>query len=100
MTTTKTQYALLLAAKQEADKQFFSYRKLFNKEHKIEHGIITDTIIRLHKKGLSIKEILKQRPDLNKGTVRRQIRLYKKGKRVEKTTVAKYILKKNHTTLP
>lgn len=91
-TTTEKEFKSLLAAKTAADKAFFAYRKTYNKEHGIARGIITDTIIRLHKKGYSVKDIIAE--GFNKGTVRRQIRLFTKGKRVEKTTVAKYIPKK------
>lgn len=92
--TNKAEYDQLLAEKRAADKAFFAYRKVYNAEHKVPKGLITDTIIRLHKKGLSPAQILEQNPHFSKGTIRRQIRLFTKGKRVEKTTVSKYIPKK------
>lgn len=87
-TTNKAEYDQLLAEKTAADKAFYD-RKLYNAEHDIPKGLITDTIIKLHKKGLSNKQITEK--GFNKGTVRRQVRLFTKGKRTEKTTVRKYL---------
>lgn len=91
-TTTAKQLAILREAKFAADKAFSDYRKLYNEEHEVEGGSLIKEIIALHREGKSNAEIVDA--GYNKNTVSRQVSLYKKGIRVEKTTVSVFLPKK------
>lgn len=88
-TTTKSQLDILKADKIKADKAYSDYLKLYKKENDIKGRTVIQEIVALHKKGKSNKEIIEL--GYNKGTVSTQIRLYTKGKRMSKTTVAQYL---------
>ena len=91
-TTTAKQLAILREAKFAADKVFSDYRKLYNEEHEVEGGSLIKEIIALHREGRSNAEIVDA--GYNKNTVSRQVSLYKKGIRSEKTTVSVFLPKK------
>lgn len=87
--TTKKQLEQLRLNKLEADKAYFLYRKAYIKEHPEERSTLIKDIIDLHKQGKTNKEIVEM--GYNKNTVGRQICLYKKGKKTERTTVRQYL---------
>ena len=91
ITTSKSELEQLLAEKRALDAKVAAYNKLYRAEHNITGRNKIKEIIELHKKGLSKKEIVEK--GYNKGTVQRQIMLFTKGKRVEKTTILKYLSK-------
>ncbi len=92
ITTNKAEYQRLKELKEATDKEFYTYRKVYFKEHNIETGTIIKEIVALCKKGLTNKEIADK--GYNRGTVNRFVKLYKKGKRVESTLVKQYLPKK------
>lgn len=89
MKTNQKQLNALKAAKENATKEFNKYQKAFNEEHGIKNRTIIQEIITLHKKGVPNADIIAK--GYNKWTVREQVRLFSKGKRVAKTIVAKFL---------
>lgn len=98
METTKTHLKELKAKKDAADKAYFEYRKQYNTEHGITGRSTIKEIINLYKeltkKGVEnpIAEIIAK--GYNKNTVRRQVGLFVKKKKVETTVVKQYLTKK------
>lgn len=88
--TTQKGLQELTAIKAEADKAFFKYRALYNKQHNVEVGTMIREIIDLHISGCDNKEIIEK--GYNKNTVNRQVFLYKKGIKKETTIVNKFLL--------
>lgn len=86
--TNKEELEILMLQKNAADKAFFEYRSLYNKQHNVKGRNVIKDIIALHKKGKSNKEIVEL--GYNKNTVNRHVTLFKKGKKVERTIVKKY----------
>lgn len=93
MKTTAKQLQSLKEKKEQASAEYSSYLKEYNKERKIKRTCFIDEIIGLVKEGKTNQEIISL--GYNKHTVKTQVRLFKKGKRVAKTVVAKFIPKKN-----
>ncbi len=89
MKTSAKKLAELKEAKEAAIKEYNAYLKLYNEQHGLKGGTIIKEIIALAKKGKTNREII----DLgyNKSTVNQQVGLFRKGKRVAKTVVAKYL---------
>ena len=85
--TTKTKLEELKRIKEEADKKYFEYRALYNKQHNVKPRNVINEIITLHEEGLSNKEIVAK--GYNKNTVNRQVSLYSKRTKKEKTVVSK-----------
>lgn len=89
--TNKDELELLMLQKSAADKAFFEYRALYNRQHNVKGRDMIKDIIAMHKKGKTNKEIVEA--GYNKNTVNRQVTLFKKGTKVEKTIVRKYFAK-------
>lgn len=92
MKTSDKHLEELRVAKVNAANEYYKYLKAYNKERGIKAGSLSSEIIKLHKKGLSNKEIVEQ--GYNKNYVNQQVMFFVKGKRVVKTTVAQYLPKK------
>ena len=88
-TTSREELEQLLAEKRVLDAKVSAYNKLFRAEHNLTGRTKIKEIIALHKSGLTNKEIIDK--GYNKGTVQRQVMLYTKGKKVEKTTIKQYL---------
>lgn len=89
ITTTKAEMDKLLAEKRALDAKVAAYKKLFRAQHNITGRNIIKEIIELHKKGLTKQQIIEK--GYNKGTVQRQVTLFVKGKKQEKTTIRQYL---------
>lgn len=89
MKTTKKALEILQKKMDEVVLEYRKYLKEYNKEHDVESGNKIKEIIELHRQGVSKQEIVNN--GYNKFTVRDQIRLFEKGKRVTKTTIAKFL---------
>lgn len=93
--TTKTELQKLQDAAAEgqlAILKFREYRRTYNEEHNISgKTTIIKEIIALAKKGMKNAEIIAK--GYNKNTVNRQVGLWKKGKKVEKTIVSQWLKK-------
>lgn len=89
--TSKKVLQDLAIAKAEADKAFFEYRVLYNKQHNVESGTMIKKIIALHVSGKGNKAIIAE--GYNKNTVNRSVNLYKKRVKKEVTTVSKFLRK-------
>jgi len=90
--TNDNELEKLMLLKQAADKAFYAYKALYNKQHNVKGGDLIKEIITLHKKGKTNLEIIEM--GYNKHTVSKQISLFKKGVKVEKTTVRQFFIKK------
>ena len=86
---TKEMLEALRAAKNEAVITYSKYLKEYNKEHGVEGRNLIQEIIELHKSGVPKAEIIER--GYNKNTVQHQIYLFEKGKRVQKTTISKFL---------
>ena len=93
ITTSKQEFDELLKEKKALDAKVSAYKKLFRSEHNITGRNVIKEIIELHKKGLTKAEIVEK--GYNKGTVQRQIMLFIKGKKQEKTTIRQYLVAKS-----
>lgn len=92
MATSKKQLAILKTERDAAIAAYNKYLKQYNEDNNIVGNTLIQEIIALHKKGKTNKEI--QELGYNKNTINQQVSLFKKGKRVAKTCVAKYLPKK------
>lgn len=87
--TTLAELMVLKQKRNTAVAEYNKYLKKYNKENNIQGRLIIKEIIDLYKKGLDNKAIIAK--GYNKWTVNEQIRLFKKGKRVTKTVIAKFL---------
>ena len=87
--TSKKELNALEAAHLAASAEFQAYRKLYNKQNSVQGGTKIAEIIVLHKDGKSNKEIVLA--GYNKNTVNRQVNLYTKGLKKEKTIISQYL---------
>lgn len=87
--TTKEKLDELLAKKKALDLKVSAYQKQYNLDHNITGRNKIKEIIELHLQGLTNNQIIEK--GYNKGTVGRQVGLFKKGKKMESTTIKKFL---------
>lgn len=100
-TAVKTSKKELLQLEEKANKakqvlaDYRAYLKQYRTEHKLpfEKGTLIKEIITLHKKGYKNAEIVAE--GYNKNTVSKFVAQFKKGQKIEKTVVKKYLVEED-----